>query len=90
MLQPNGQPEQQLAQSEDFDLRRLSLQAGETLHFDAGAPRILSMVSGSITAADGGRLQRGDNALLPAAAAFDYTAASDCVLLITENFARVN
>lgn len=90
MLQPNGQPEQQLVQSDAFDLRRLNLPTGQTLHFDAGAPRILSVVSGSMTEADGSPLQRGDNALLPAAEAFDYTATSDCVLLITEDFARVN
>lgn len=78
--------EQILAQSEVFNLRKVSLKAGETLAFETGAPRILSLVSGSLQEADGTQIQRSENVLLPAKHAFNYTSETDTIVLITEDF----
>ena len=85
-LKPNGASQQILAQSEVFDLRKVCLAAGETLSLTAGKARILSLVSGQLDEADGSTLSRGDNALLPAAESFEYTAINPTELLLTENF----
>lgn len=87
-LKPSSEPEKILAQSDVFDLRKVCLSEGETLSFEAGAPRILSLVSGQVTAADGATLKSGDNALLPASQAFTYTANTATEMLVTENFTR--
>jgi mannose-6-phosphate isomerase len=79
--------DQTLAQSDVFDLRKCALKSGESIAFRSGAPRILSVVTGQLIEADGTTLTRGDNTLLAAASDFNYTASSDCVILITENFA---
>jgi mannose-6-phosphate isomerase len=68
-LKPSSEPEQILAQSDVFDLRKVCLSKGEELSFAAGIPRILSVVSGELTADDGAELKSGDNALLPASQA---------------------
>lgn len=85
-LKPNGES-QVLAESDVFDLKKVVLAAGESLEFEAGQPRILSVVQGSLTEADGGALSRGDNALLPAKDSFSYVANEACELLVTEKFA---
>jgi mannose-6-phosphate isomerase len=85
-IKPDGS-DQVLAQSDVFDLRKCALKSGESITFSSGAPRILSVVTGQLIEADGATLTRGDNALLPAAFDFNYTASSDCEILITENFA---
>ena len=87
-LKPSNESEQILAQSGVFDLRKVQLAAGETLIFAAGAPRILSVVSGQLKADDDATLEGGDNALLPASHALTYTAESAAEVLITENFAK--
>jgi mannose-6-phosphate isomerase len=87
-LKPSNEAEQILAQSDVFDLRKVQLAAGETLIFTAGAPRILSIVSGQLKADDDATLEGGDNALLPALHALTYTAQSAAEVLITENFAK--
>lgn len=78
---------QVLAESDVFTLNKLCLQAGESLQFEAGAPRILSIVSGELREADGSTIGASANALLPAAHRFDFVATSDCELLLTETFA---
>jgi len=85
-LKPNNSSQQILAQSDVFDLRKVCLQAGETLSFAAGQARILSVVTGTLGEADGATLRRGDNALLPAVEAFEYTAICATELLLTEHF----
>lgn len=86
-LKDDGAKEQILAQSDVFDLRKLRLSAGETLQFAARQPRILSVVSGKLEESGSEVIAAGDNALLPAAVDFNYTAVEDSVLLVTENFA---
>ncbi|HAV12645.1 MAG TPA: mannose-6-phosphate isomerase [Opitutae bacterium] len=77
---------QLLAKSDVFDLQKISLKAGEHLTFDAGAPRILSLISGSLEEADGSSITSSSNALLPAAHSFDFLATENSELLLTENF----
>ena len=84
-VKPEGNS-QVLAESDVFNLNRRSLSAGEVIRVEAGQPRILSVVSGALLEADGFELKRGDNALLPACASYEFNAAEDCVLLVTENF----
>lgn len=84
-LKPTG-GNQVLAESDVFKIRKRCLKAGETLQFEAGAPRILSIVRGSLTEADGSTIPTSANALLPAAASFEFTATVDTELLLTEDF----
>jgi mannose-6-phosphate isomerase len=79
--------DQVLADSDVFDLRKVCLKSGQALAFEAGSPRILSLVSGELREADGSIIHTSANALLPAAQAFDFVATADCVILLTENFA---
>ena len=87
-LKSSDASEQLLAQSDVFDLRKVCLSEGEELSFEAGTPRILSVVSGQLTADDGATLKSGDNALLPASQAFTYTADTAIEVLVTEKFTR--
>lgn len=87
-IKPNG-GSQVLVESDVFDLRKVCLSAGETIHFDATQPRILSIVIGALEeTSDGAKLQHGDNALLPASQTLEYKALQDSEVLITENFTR--
>jgi len=75
-----------LAECQEFRIRRVLLDRGETLAFAAGEqPRILSVVSGKLSG-KAGDLVRGDNVLLPHAGAFVFEAAEPAILLVTENF----
>jgi hypothetical protein len=56
------------------------------LRFESGAPRILSIVAGELEEADGSVLSYGDNALLPAKHAFEYTAKAASEVLVTSQF----
>lgn len=79
-----------IADSPLFRIRRVPLAAGAQLSFAAGEqPRLLSVVSGqvSINGDPSDSLGRGDNVLLPFAGEFAFTAASDALVLVTENFA---
>jgi mannose-6-phosphate isomerase len=87
-----------IAECAEFRIRRLVLGAGERAHLRAGEqPRLVSVVSGAARASNdngGGtrapiaqRLNRGDNALVPFAGAFTFTAETTTILLVTENFA---
>lgn len=87
-LKPTGSS-QLLAESDVFTLKKVCLQPHETLSFESGSPKILSVVTGRLSETDGSQLQKGDNALLPAKEAFVYTATEATELLVTENFARI-
>ena len=76
-----------IADCPEFSIRRVVLGAGERQHISGGEqPRLLSVVSGRVRCG-GVMLERGDNALLPFAAAFTAVAETTSILLITENFA---
>lgn len=77
-----------IADCAEFRIRRVVLDAGETLSFAAGGQvRILSVVTGQLTAAGKGGLARGENAVLPFAGDFTFKAAAASLVLVTENFA---
>lgn len=77
-----------IADCPEFRIRRVVLDAGETLFFAAGGqPRILSVVTGGLTGPDEGGLVRGENAVLPYAGEFTFKAAAASLVLVTENFA---
>ena len=81
-----------LAECAEFRIRRIVLDAGETLHFAAGEqPRILSVITGSLELAGkalkvAGGLARGENAVLPYSDEFTFKAAAASLVLVTENF----
>lgn len=76
-----------IADCEEFLIRRVVLQPGDKIEFNAKQqPRLLSMVSGSLKVG-GVVLGRGDNALLPYAGAFRAMAEHPGIMLVTENFA---
>lgn len=86
-----------IADCAEFQIRRVVLFAGERLHLRAGEqPRLVSLVSGSLLVSAehasgtrspmGQKLARGENALLPYAGAFTFTAETIAILLVTENF----
>ena len=86
-----------IADCAEFQIRRVVLGAGERTHLRAGEqPRLVSVVSGSLRAANEAngatrtpfaqRLARGDNALVPFSGAFTFTAETTTILLVTENF----
>lgn len=80
-----------IAECREFLIRRVVLDRGEKLVFEAGEqPRILSVVSGGLVqqgAAKGGELlSKGDNVLLPYAGRFAFEAPEASILLVTENF----
>jgi len=77
-----------IADCEEFAIRRVILGPGESLRIPSGEqPRVLSVVAGGLRWS-GGRLAFGDNALLPFAGEFVFTASAPTILLITENFGR--
>jgi mannose-6-phosphate isomerase len=77
-----------LADCAQFRIRREPLARGGRLMFAAGQqPRLLHVVGGRVQeAATAQALGRGDNALLPYAGRFAFTATEDSLLLVTENF----
>lgn len=77
-----------IADCDEFRIRRVVLDRGETLHFPAGEqPRILSVVTGQLSLGRSQQLVRGDNAVLPYAGEFTFKADEAALILITENFA---
>lgn len=81
--------EQQLVTSEIFDLRKIDLKDGESLHFAAGdQPRLLSVTQGSLReVADGCSVTTSENVLLPYAEGLTFIAQGAATVLVTENFA---
>lgn len=89
-----------IADCPEFRIRRCVLGAGERVHLRSGEqPRLISLVSGTVRATPDGsggtrapfgqKLERGDNVLAPYAGAFTITAESTAILLITEDFVRL-
>ncbi len=76
-----------IADCEEFRIRRVVLDAGETLRFAAGEQaRILSVVTGELNGPGKNVLARGDNAVLPYSGEFAFKAAAASLVLVTENF----
>ena len=85
-LQPTEQ-DQLLVKSDVFNLNKRVLAAGSTLKFEAGEPRILSVVDGCLqTPYEDIPIIKGDNVLIPACNSFESTAKLDTIVLITDNF----
>lgn len=76
-----------IAEAAEFRIRRVPLAAGESLAFASHQqPRLLSVVSGSVTAAGEEPVEAGTNVVLPYDTAFAFTAKSSTMVLVTENF----
>lgn len=76
-----------IADCAEFRIRRVVLDPGETLRFEAGEqPRILSLVSGELQGPGKNVLARGENAILPYAGEFTFKAQVASLVLVTENF----
>jgi len=78
-----------IADCAEFRIRRVPLKKGAQLAFIAGEQcRLLSVVRGQLHARgmDVAPFIAGDNALLPYAGAFNFEAAEDSLVLVTENF----
>lgn len=76
-----------IAECEEFRIRRVVLDAGESLHFAAGEQaRILSVVTGELSGAGKPPLVRGDNVVLPYSGQFVFKAEGPALVLVTENF----
>ena len=79
-----------LAECREFRITRHRLAQGGSLAFKADEQaRILSVVEGRLTAADGVVVARGANAVLPYAGEFCFTASTDAVVLVTDGFSTV-
>lgn len=76
-----------IADCDEFRIRRVVLDPGETLRFAAHEqPRILSLVTGELQGPGKNILSRGENAVLPYAGEFTFKAQVASLLLVTENF----
>ena len=84
-----------IAKCDAFLIRRVVLDPGERLPIAAGGPpRLLSVVSGKVTASAAGRgdsggrmLGMGSNVLVPYSGEFTFVADVPSILLLTEDFA---
>ncbi|QYM79434.1 class I mannose-6-phosphate isomerase [Horticoccus luteus] len=76
-----------IADSDEFTIRRVVLAKGERLSLAAGEqPRIVSVVAGRVKCGQS-ELGFGENAVLPYASAFTFSAIETAIILVTENFA---
>ncbi|AHF90597.1 mannose-6-phosphate isomerase [Opitutaceae bacterium TAV5] len=82
-----------IAECDEFRIRRVVLDRGETLTIPAKEhARILSVVTGKLAPTSGGgsagaeALERGENAVLPWAGAFTFRAEDASLVLLTEKF----
>lgn len=76
-----------IAQAAEFSIRRIPLAAGERLAFASHEqPRLLSVVSGSVTPTGEEPITTGANVVLPYDTAFTFTADVPAVVLVTEDF----
>lgn len=79
--------DQQLVQSEIFNLAKRALASGQPLSFATNEqPRVLSVVAGTLIEADGSIVSAGQNVLLPYAEAFAFKAEGNTVVLVTDGF----
>ncbi|HZZ18608.1 MAG TPA: type I phosphomannose isomerase catalytic subunit [Opitutaceae bacterium] len=80
-----------IAACDEFEIRRMVIGKGESIHFKAGEqPRILSVAAGGVTivgANPAKSLVMGDNAILPWSAELEFTAPEPSIVLVTEGFA---
>lgn len=75
-----------IAEAKEFRIRRQPLAAGSSVTFQAGEqPRIFSVVSGEVVVG-GETLTRGDNVIVPYGETFTFTAKTEALALVTENF----
>lgn len=78
-----------LAECREFRITRHRLAQGESLAFQAGEQaRILSVVGGRLTVGDT-NVALGDNALLPFAGQFVFTATEEAQVLVTDGFSSL-
>lgn len=85
-IQPTER-DQLLVESDVFNLNKRVLAAGSTLKFEAGEPRILSVVGGCLqTPYEDMPITKGDNVLITAQNSFESTAKVDTIVLITDTF----
>jgi mannose-6-phosphate isomerase len=78
-----------LAECREFRIAYHRLAPGESLAFVAGEQaRIFSVVGGKLTSGNA-TLRLGDNALLPCAGQFSFTAVEDSQVLITDGFSAL-
>ncbi len=86
---PAGREPAELAACAEFRIRRVPLARGAGLAFAAdGQPRLVHVVTGALRDAGGAAaLARGDNVLVPFAAAPTLTATEPSLVLVTEDFA---
>ncbi|MDQ5979076.1 MAG: mannose-6-phosphate isomerase [Verrucomicrobiota bacterium] len=78
-----------LAECREFHITRHRLGRGENLSFNPGEQaRIFSVVGGRLTAGEVS-LTLGDNALLPFAGKFVFTATEDSQVLVTDGFSSL-
>ncbi len=76
-----------IAEADEFRIRRVPLAAGEALVFASHQqPRLLSVVSGALTAAGEDPVDAGTNVILPYDTAFSFTAKNPTIVLVTEHF----
>lgn len=74
-----------IAHCEEFRITRQAVSKHDTLAFPVGEARILSVIDG-ILEAEGVRLCKGDNAIVPCSAQCRLTAQVDAVVLVTDRF----
>lgn len=76
-----------IADCEEFRLRQINLEEGETLEFEANEqPRILSLVTGALDAEEDTQISAAENLLIPYESDTQIKAEQASTLLITENF----
>lgn len=75
-----------LAECPEFRLTKYAMPVDAVpLELPAGAVRLLSVVEGAVEA-NGVKVSRGDNVLLPADSAWAISAPQDCAFLLTDRF----
>ncbi|MBI3885922.1 MAG: class I mannose-6-phosphate isomerase [Opitutae bacterium] len=88
LVRPRGRGASTLADGAEFRIRHVRLAPGASLAFAAGEmPRILTVVAGRLRSG-GALVARGENVLLPFAAACGFVALEKATVLVTENFHR--
>lgn len=76
-----------LVECEYYRLREVVLSAGASLRFEAGAPHILSVVTGSLVLESAPTMiGYGENLLIPASSLAGFVARSDARVLVTDRF----
>ncbi len=82
----DGAKGQVIAQCGEFRITRQAISKNDTLAIPAGEPRIVSVIEGCLEA-EGEKLCKGDNAVVPFSVHCRLTAQVDAVVLVTDRFA---